>query len=371
MSSASALAGTASTGKVLLDVRNLTVRFRTRDGVVQAVSDLSFTLRRGETLGVVGESGSGKSVTSLAIMGLLNRAHADVSGEILFEGTDLLKLNAKELRGVRGRDVSMIFQDPFACLHPLYRVGIQIAEAVRAHSDVSRSAAWDRSVELLRAVGIPNAEVRARDYPHQFSGGMRQRAMIAMALVHNPDVLIADEPTTALDVTVQAQILELIDKVKHEFDVGVILITHDLGVVAETASHVLVMYGGRPMEYGPAAEVFGSAPASLRLGSARIDADRRAADGDADPDRGNPAVPVASAERLPLPSPLRLPLRALRSGRARAAPDVRRPPRLVLPATRTQAGGVAQAGRQGARCRLVSASPSTAPAMARSSSSST
>src|SRR4029079_1801093 len=159
----------------------------------------------------------------------------------VFEGTDLLKLSKDELRKVRGRDISMIFQDPFACLHPMYRVGSQIAEAVRAHQDVSQSAAQARAVELLDAVGIPNAKSRARDYPHQFSGGMRQRAMIAMALVHNPDVLIADEPTTALDVTVQAQILELIDKVKKEFDVGVILITHDLGVVAETASHMLVM----------------------------------------------------------------------------------------------------------------------------------
>jgi peptide/nickel transport system ATP-binding protein len=244
---------------ILLDVRDLSVRFRTRDGVVRAVSELSFTLRRGETLGVVGESGSGKSVTSLAIMGLLNRATADIEGEILFEGKDLLRLDKNELRKVRGNDVSMIFQDPFACLHPMYRVGAQIAEAVRAHSDVSRSAAWDRAVELLGAVGIPNAKARARDYPHQFSGGMRQRAMIAMALVHNPDVLIADEPTTALDVTVQAQITELIDRVKREFDIGVILITHDLGVVAETATHVMVMYGGRAMEYGPAEEIFNAA----------------------------------------------------------------------------------------------------------------
>ena len=240
----------------LLDVRDLSVRFRTRDGLVQAVSDLSFTLHRGETLGVVGESGSGKSVTSLAIMGLLNRAHADVSGQILFEGTDLLELSRERLREVRGRDVSMIFQDPFACLHPMYRIGWQIAEAVRAHERVSRRLAWDRAVELLDAVGIPNPKLRARDFPHQFSGGMRQRAMIAMALVHNPDVLIADEPTTALDVTVQAQILELIDRVKKEFDIGVILITHDLGVVAETATHVLVMYAGRPMEYGPVSEIF-------------------------------------------------------------------------------------------------------------------
>jgi peptide/nickel transport system ATP-binding protein len=243
----------------LLDVRDLTVRFRTRDGVVQAVSDLSFTLRRGETLGVVGESGSGKSVTSLAIMGLLNRAHADVTGEILFEGNDLLKLSRSELQHVRGRDVSMIFQDPFACLHPMYRVGSQIAEAVRAHEKVSRRKAWDRAVELLAAVGIPNPKGRAKDYPHQFSGGMRQRAMIAMALVHNPDVLIADEPTTALDVTVQAQIIELIDHVKREFDCGVILITHDLGVVAETATHVMVMYAGRAREYGPANEIFNAA----------------------------------------------------------------------------------------------------------------
>ena len=249
----------AAGGTPLLDVRNLSVRFRTRDGVVQAVSDLSYTLRRGETLGVVGESGSGKSVTSLAIMGLLNRAHADVEGEIVFEGTDLLKLSASELRKIRGRDISMIFQDPFACLHPMYRVGWQIAEAVRAHEDVSQSVAQGRAVDLLDAVGIPNAKSRARDYPHQFSGGMRQRAMIAMALVHNPDVLIADEPTTALDVTVQAQILELIDKVKKEFDIGVILITHDLGVVAETATHVMVMYAGRAMEYGTAQEIFNAA----------------------------------------------------------------------------------------------------------------
>jgi peptide/nickel transport system ATP-binding protein len=248
-----------SGGTPLLDVRNLTVRFRTRDGVVQAVSDLSFTVRRGETLGVVGESGSGKSVTSLAIMGLLNPATAEVTGEIVFEGRNLLELSPNELRRVRGRDVSMIFQDPFACLHPMYRVGAQIAEAVRAHENVSKKAAWARSVELLDQVGIPNAAVRSRDYPHQFSGGMRQRAMIAMALVHNPDVLIADEPTTALDVTVQAQILELIDEVKREFDIGVILITHDLGVVAETATHVLVMYAGRAREYGTAAEIFTTA----------------------------------------------------------------------------------------------------------------
>ncbi|HVC88579.1 MAG TPA: ABC transporter ATP-binding protein [Gaiellaceae bacterium] len=241
----------------LLDVRGLTVRFPTPDGVVQAVSDVSFTLSRGETLGVVGESGSGKSVSNLAIMGLLNAQRTVISGEVEFLGRDLLKLSPDELRKIRGKDIAMVFQDPFACLHPMYRVGKQIAEAVTAHSDASRSEAWARAVELLDHVGIPNAAERARDYPHQFSGGMRQRAMIAMALVHNPAILICDEPTTALDVTVQAQILELIEEVKREFNIGVILVTHDLGVVAETANSVMVMYAGRIMEYGPAAEIFG------------------------------------------------------------------------------------------------------------------
>jgi peptide/nickel transport system ATP-binding protein len=232
------------------------VQFPTQDGLVNAVSGLSFTLSRGETLGIVGESGSGKSVTNLAILGLLNSKRSKVSGEILLHGKDLLKASPHELRDVRGKDVAMIFQDPFACLHPMYRVGRQIAEAVQAHANVSKSKAMERAVEVLDAVGIPNARARARDYPHQFSGGMRQRAMIAMALVHNPDVLIADEPTTALDVTVQAQILELIDKVKRDFNIGVILITHDLGVVAETAQSVMVMYAGRAVEHGPADEVF-------------------------------------------------------------------------------------------------------------------
>jgi peptide/nickel transport system ATP-binding protein len=224
--------------------------------MVNAVSGLSFTLSRGETLGIVGESGSGKSVTNLAILGLLNSKRSKVSGEILLHGKDLLKASPHQLRDVRGKDVAMIFQDPFACLHPMYRVGNQIAEAVRAHADDSKKQAFERAVEVLDAVGIPNARSRAKDYPHQFSGGMRQRAMIAMALVHNPSVLIADEPTTALDVTVQAQILELIDKVKRDFNIGVILITHDLGVVAETAQSVMVMYAGRAVEHGPAAEVF-------------------------------------------------------------------------------------------------------------------
>ena len=243
----------------LLEVRQLSVVFPTQDGDVQAVSDLSYTLERGQTLGIVGESGSGKSVSSLAVMGLLNRSRTRLDGQILFEGRDLLALPESALRDVRGKDIAMIFQDPFACLHPMYRVGDQIAEAVTAHARVSGSVAMGRAVELLGAVGIPRPAERARDYPHQFSGGMRQRAMIAMALVNNPSVLIADEPTTALDVTVQAQILELIDEVKVEFNIGVILITHDLGVVAETASTVLVMYAGRALEHGAARELF-SAP---------------------------------------------------------------------------------------------------------------
>jgi peptide/nickel transport system ATP-binding protein len=232
----------SSSEGLLLDVRGLTVRFPTPDGVVQAVSDVSFTLSRGETLGVVGESGSGKSVSNLAIMGLLNRARTVISGEVQFKGRDLLVLPTDELRKVRGKEIAMVFQDPFACLHPMYRVGWQIAEAVTAHEHVSKDRAWARAVELLDRVGIPNAKSRSRDFPHQFSGGMRQRAMIAMALVHNPDILICDEPTTALDVTVQAQILELIEDVKREFEIGVILVTHDLGVVSETANSVRVMY---------------------------------------------------------------------------------------------------------------------------------
>jgi peptide/nickel transport system ATP-binding protein len=245
----------SSTGETLLEVRNLTVRFPTIDGVVKAVSDVTFTLQRGETLGIVGESGSGKSVSNLAIMGLLNRKRALITGEILFNGRELLGLPPSEMQKIRGKDIAMIFQDPFACLHPMYRVGDQIAEAATAHG-IAKKVADARAVELLDRVGIPNAKSRARDYPHQFSGGMRQRAMIAMALVHNPAILIADEPTTALDVTVQAQILELIDDVKREFDIGVILVTHDLGVVAETADSVLVMYAGRIQEYGAANSVF-------------------------------------------------------------------------------------------------------------------
>jgi peptide/nickel transport system ATP-binding protein len=243
-------------GEALLEIKDLRVHFPTPDGVVKAVDGLSFTVRRGETFGIVGESGSGKSVTNLTALGLVNRKVAQISGEILFMGRDLVKLSGRDLQHIRGKDLAMIFQDPFASLHPMYRVGDQLVEAIRVHEDMPKAKARERAVELLGAVGIPRPRERFRDYPHQYSGGMRQRAMIAMALLHNPDVLIADEPTTALDVTVQAQILELIDRIKHEFDIGVILITHDLGVIADVADTVMVMYAGRAMELGTKEEVF-------------------------------------------------------------------------------------------------------------------
>ncbi|MDQ4018322.1 MAG: ABC transporter ATP-binding protein, partial [Actinomycetota bacterium] len=243
-------------GEVLLEVRDLQVHFPTPDGVVKAVDGLSFTVHRGETFGIVGESGSGKSVTNLTALGLINRKTAQIEGQVLFKGRDLLTLSAAELQHIRGKELAMIFQDPFASLHPMFRVGDQLVEAVLVHSDVSKRQAEERVLELLAAVGIPRPKERFRDYPHQFSGGMRQRAMIAMALVHNPDILIADEPTTALDVTVQAQILELIDRVKREFEIGVILITHDLGVIADVAQSVMVMYAGRAMELGSKDKVF-------------------------------------------------------------------------------------------------------------------
>ncbi len=244
------------TGEPLLEVVDLKVEFPTPDGVVHAVDGLTFSVDRGETFGVVGESGSGKSVTNLALLGLLNRDTARISGTARFKGVDLLTMSDADLRRIRGKEIAMIFQDPFACLHPMYRVGDQIAEAVTTHEKVSKKIALGRAADLLGEVGIPNPVARLQDYPHQFSGGMRQRAMIAMALVNNPDLLIADEPTTALDVTVQAQILELIDRIKREFNIGVILITHDLGVVAEVAQKVMVMYAGRSMEAGPTHEVF-------------------------------------------------------------------------------------------------------------------
>ncbi len=240
----------------LLDVRDLVVHFPTDDGVVKAVDGVSFTVEKGETLGVVGESGSGKSITAMTIMGLVNRKSAHVSGEVLFCGDDLLAMSSKEMRRFRGSRIGMVFQDPMTSMHPLFRVGDQIAEAVRAHRDVSKSEANRLAVEALRTVGIPLPDERARQFPHEYSGGMRQRAMIAMSLVLDPELLIADEPTTALDVTVQAQILELIDELKQRLGVGVILISHNLAAIAEVSQKVMVMYAGRAVERGSRDEVF-------------------------------------------------------------------------------------------------------------------
>src|SRR5438067_8339101 len=210
----------------------------------------------GETLGVVGESGSGKSVSFLTVMGLINRRSSNIEGEVIFQGQDLLKLSKNELQDIRGKKIGMVFQDPMTSPHPFYKVGVQISEAVRAHGSVSKREAFDQAVEMLRRVGIPKPAERAKQYPHEFSGGMRQRAMIAMALSLNPDLLIADEPTTALDVTVQAQILDLIDRLQSEFNTAVALITHDLGVVAEHCDYIQVMYAGRLVEVGTADDIY-------------------------------------------------------------------------------------------------------------------
>jgi peptide/nickel transport system ATP-binding protein len=240
-----------------LDVRDLRVHFPTDDGVVRAVDGLSFQLERGRTLGIVGESGSGKSVTSLAILGLhRGRGSGRVRGEIWLDGQELVSASTDEVRRLRGRKMAMIFQDPLSSMHPFYTIGHQIIEAYRVHNDVSKKEARVRAIEMLDRVGIPQPDKRVDDYPHQFSGGMRQRAMIAMSLICSPDLLIADEPTTALDVTVQAQILDLIRDLQAEFGSAVIIITHDLGVVAELADEILVMYGGKAVEYGSAHTVF-------------------------------------------------------------------------------------------------------------------
>jgi peptide/nickel transport system ATP-binding protein len=237
-----------------LELKDLRVHFPTADGLVRSVDGLSFSLERGRTLGIVGESGSGKSVTSLAILGL--HKGAEVSGEIWLGGQELVGATPEEVRRLRGKRMSMIFQDPLSSLHPYYTIGQQIIEAYRLHNKVTKQVARKHAIDLLARVGIPQPQSRVDDYPHQFSGGMRQRAMIAMALSCDPELLIADEPTTALDVTVQAQILDLIRDLQEEFHSAVVIITHDLGVVAELADDILVMYAGRMAEYGPAAEIF-------------------------------------------------------------------------------------------------------------------
>ncbi|WP_053668841.1 ABC transporter ATP-binding protein [Streptomyces sp. NRRL B-1140] len=244
---------------VFLSVRDLRIHFDTDDGLVKSVDGVSFDVRKGKTLGIVGESGSGKSVTSLGVMGLHRSARAKVSGEVWLDGQELIAADPDDVRRLRGRKMAMIFQDPLSAMHPYYSVGQQIVEAYRVHHDVSKKVAKQRAIEMLDRVGIPEPGKRVDGFPHEFSGGMRQRAMIAMSLVNNPELLIADEPTTALDVTVQAQILDLIRDLQKEFGSAVIMITHDLGVVAEMADDLLVMYGGRCIERGPAEDVF-SAP---------------------------------------------------------------------------------------------------------------
>ena len=246
----------ARAGGPFLSVEDLRVHFPTDDGLVKSVDGVSFEVDRGEILGIVGESGSGKSVTSQAILGLHKGSKARVTGEIWLGGEEIVRASEEEMQQLRGAELGMIFQDPLSSLHPFYTIGAQISEAYRVHNKVSARDARKRSVEMLEKVGIPNASSRYDDYPHQFSGGMRQRAMIAMALICEPKLLIADEPTTALDVTVQAQILELIKDLRTELNSAVILITHDLGVVAETCDSVVVMYGGQCVEKGPVDELF-------------------------------------------------------------------------------------------------------------------
>ena len=240
----------------LLEVRDLKTHFRTDDGIVKAVDGVSFSVEKGKTLGIVGESGSGKSVTCLTIMGLNPKRNTISSGEAIFNGKDLLKMGSSELREIRGDDMAMIFQDPMTSLNPVHKIGTQLGEAMRLHQDVTKKTARARALELLKAVGIPRAEQRIDDYPHQFSGGMRQRVMIAMALINDPDLLIADEPTTALDVTTQAQILNLLEQLQAEFGSAIVMITHDLGVVAEIADDVVVMYAAEVAEKGGVDEIF-------------------------------------------------------------------------------------------------------------------
>jgi oligopeptide transport system ATP-binding protein len=263
----------------VLQVKGLKTQFFTDDGVVQAVDDISFDLHAGETLGIVGESGCGKSVTALSILRLVQEPGRIVAGQILFRGNDLVTMPEDDVRQIRGKDIAMIFQDPLSSLNPVLRVGFQIAEAIEAHQRVPGKVALGRAVELLKQVRIPAAESRVRDYPHQFSGGMRQRAMIAMALANSPSILIADEPTTALDVTVQAQILELLRDLNQDLKTAIILITHNMGVVAGLCSRVIVMYAGRIVEHGPVDQIFKNPQHpytwSLLQSMPRLDSDRR------------------------------------------------------------------------------------------------
>lgn len=240
----------------LLEIKDLRTRFHTLDGIVNAVDGIDFEVFQGETLGLVGESGCGKSVTALSILQLLRCPPAEIRGSVRFDGTNLLGLDREGIRSIRGNDISMIFQEPMTSLNPVLKIGEQISEAARTHKNMTRPEAWRWAVEMLRRVQIPGPDSRARQYPHKFSGGMRQRAMIAMSLSCNPRLILADEPTTALDVTIQAQIMSLMQRLKEEFNTAIVLITHDLGVIAEMASRVVVMYAGKVVEEAPVKELF-------------------------------------------------------------------------------------------------------------------
>ena len=340
----------------LLEVKDLKVHFKTDDGIVKAVDGVSYTVDRGQALGIVGESGSGKSVSSLTVMGLTRcSGNAEISGSILFDGRDLLAASDEDMRGSRGDDIAMIFQDPLSSLHPFYRIGDQLVEAVRAHKhDTSKAQARDRAIEMLGLVGIPEPRRRVDAYPHEFSGGMRQRVMIAMALVNDPKLLIADEPTTALDVTVQAQILDLIERLQDELDTAVVIITHDLGVVAEVDRRHRRDVRRADRRARRPETIFARPRASVHLGPAALDpaartsTARRAAR--ADP--GPPAVPDPPAAGLRLPSAL--PVRArgpqaasTRSWRPRPTAAWARPPPGRLPAARPDAPGAVGAPAEG------------------------
>ena len=261
-------------GEQVIEVKNLVTEFKTPAGTLRAVNGVDFSVKRGHVLGIVGESGCGKSVTSLSLMGLLDKKKTIRTGEILFEGRDLLKLNEKEMRKIRGNEMAMIFQEPMTALNPVFTIGFQLGEVIRLHKGVrDRKAIRAEAVQMLERVGIPDPERVAGQYPHQLSGGMRQRVMIAMALLCSPKLLIADEPTTALDVTIQAQVLELIGKLKDEYKMGVLFITHDLGVIAQLADEVMVMYGGRVMERASVKQIFAAPrhPYTIGLMNSRTD----------------------------------------------------------------------------------------------------
>ncbi len=304
-----------------LVVENLSVQFPTYNGLVQAVTALSYTVQMGETLGIVGESGSGKSVSSMAVLGLHDSRRTRIAGSIRVNGNEIIGAGDSTLRKIRGSEVAMIFQDPLTALHPFYTVGHQIIEAYRVHNQVSKRAARARAIEMLDRVGIPQPDRRVNDYVHQFSGGMRQRAMIAMALINDPKLLIADEPTTALDVTVQAQILDLMQELQKEFGSAVVIITHDLGVIAELADDTLVMYAGRAVEHGPTKEVLTHPHMPYTWGPARQrrrrDLRHQQAPG---PNPGHPPEPPQPADWLPVPPALPLP------GQCRRQPLCQRTP---------------------------------------------